>query len=387
LISKGLRRKKMVDVTIVKEGEQPEDKPIIKRKGRKDVPEHKKQLVKRLVELIDRNNIIGIVNMENLPAKQLNNMRAQLRGRVTLLMTKKRFIKLALEQSKKENIKELEEYIKGMPALLFTNENPFALFKLIKQNKSTAPIKPGQRAPKDIVVSAGPTSFSPGPIIGELGSFRIKAGIEAGKVVIKEDAVVAKEGDVVNDKLAGLLTRLGIEPMEVGLDLVAVYEKGSILTKEVLDIDEEAYLEDIRRAAGEALSLTMFAAIPLKENIELLLSKAHNDAYTIAREADILTSETVKEKLAEAEAQMRALKTRIPDAPKEPVREGAGGEEEVGSGESKKDEESTGGEDNKDDDKKEERGSKAEEAKEGIREEGKSEAGPELREDTSAETK
>jgi len=155
----------------------------------------------------------------------------------------------------------------------------------------------------------------------------------------------------------------------------------------VLDIDEEAYLEDIRRAAGEALSLTMFAAIPLKENIELLLSKAHNDAYTIAREADILTSETVKEKLAEAEAQMRALKTRIPDAPKEPVREGVGGEERGGSGVSKKDEESTGGEDNKDDDKKEERGSKAEEAKEGIREEGKSEAGPELREDTSAETK
>jgi len=320
----------MVDVKVIREGERQEEKPVTKKKGRKDVPEHKKKLVQRLVGLIDKNNIIGIVNMQNLPARQLGSMRAQLRRKVVLLMTKKRFIKLALEQSKKENIKDLEKYVKGMPALLFTDENPFALFKLIKKNKSFAPIKPGQKAPKDIVVRAGPTSFSPGPIIGELGSFRIKAGIEAGKVVIKEDAVVAKEGDIVSDKLATLLARLGIEPMEVGLDLVAVYENGNILTKEVLDIDEEAYLNNIRSAASEAFSLAVFAAIPLKDTIKALLSKAHNDAYAIAKQANILTSEIIKEKLAQAEAQMKVLKSKVPGAPKEPIKR-----EEIKKGEEK----------------------------------------------------
>lgn len=303
----------LVEVEIIKKGEE-EKKPVQKRKGREKISDEKKKLVQKIIDLIDNNNIIGMVNMENLPAKQLGSMRAQLRGKVTLLMTKERFIKLALENSKKPNIKELEKYIKGMPALLFTDQNPFALFKLIKKNKSNAPIKAGQKAPNDIIVQAGPTSFSPGPIIGELGSFRIKAGIEAGKVVIKDDAVVAKEGDEVDEKLAGLLTRLGIEPMEIGLDIVAVYEKGEILTKDVLDIDEEAFMNKLRTAASESFNLAMFIAIPLKDTIKPLISKAHNEAKAVVKEAKIMTSDNVGETLAKAEAAASALKAKVRDA-------------------------------------------------------------------------
>ena len=263
----------MVDVTIASEGEKPK-----KTTAKRAVPERNKQAVNQLVELMDKSQLIGIVNMENLPAKQLSNMRSQLRGKVLLLMTKKRFIRLALEQSKKQNIKELEKYVKGMPALLFTSENPFALFRLLKKNKSNAPIRPGQKAPRNITVSAGPTNFAPGPIIGELGMLKIKTGIESGKVVIKDDAVVAKEGDVINDKLAALLTRLGIEPMEIGLDLVAVFENGEILTGAVLDIDEEAFLNNLKTAAAEALNLAVFIAYPSKDIINSLLGKAHNEA-------------------------------------------------------------------------------------------------------------
>ncbi|MBW2990078.1 50S ribosomal protein L10 [Candidatus Woesearchaeota archaeon] len=333
----------MTEIRIIKE-EEKEKKPVPKDKGRKDVPEAKKKLIQTLVDLIDKNNIIGMINMENLPAKQLGSMRSQLRGKVVLFMTKKRFIKLAIEKSKKQNIKELEKYIKGMPALLFTDQNPFALFKLIKKNKSNAPIKPGQKAPNNILVQAGPTSFSPGPIIGELGSFRIKAGIEAGKVVIKEDAVVAKEGDVVNDKLAGLLARLGIEPMEIGLDLVAVYEKGNILTKEVLDVDEEAFMNSIKSAASEAFNLAVFIALPIKDTVRPLLSKAHREALALVKKADIMTSDNVGEVLAKAQAQASALKSKVTDTPveKEEVKEEPKKEEEKKEQvEEKKEEETT----------------------------------------------
>ena len=37
--------------------------------------------------------------------------------------------------------------------------------------------------------------------------------------------IVAEEGTVVDAALAGLLQRLGVEPMDIGLDLVVVYEK------------------------------------------------------------------------------------------------------------------------------------------------------------------
>jgi len=116
------------------------------------VSDEKKKVVKTFVDLIKEYKVVAAVDVENLPAKQLNNMRAKLRGKAYLLMTKRRLINKAFDQSGKENITDLSEYLKGMPALLFSNENPFSLFKILKKNKSAAPIKGGQETPKDIIV-------------------------------------------------------------------------------------------------------------------------------------------------------------------------------------------------------------------------------------------
>ncbi len=350
------------------------------KKGRLNVSEEKKKLVENLLSLIENNPLVGMVNMQNLPAKQLTRMRSKLRGKVNLLMTKKRFIRMALKNSKKKGVSELETYLKGMPALLFTDQNPFTLFKLLKKNKSTAPIKPGQEAPQDIVIPAGPTSFAPGPIIGDLGSLHIKAGVENGKVAIKQDSVAAKEGDVVSEKLAGILTRLGIEPMEIGLDLVAVYENGEILTKDVLDVDEEAYINNIKTAASESFNLAMFAGYANKDTIELLLSKAHNEAKAVSEEANIMTSDNVGELLSKAEAQASALKSRVPEAAEkkeEPKQENKEAEE-------KKQEEPK--EEEKEEKKTEE--TKEEQEKEPEKEEGKDDAETkENKEETKGEEK
>src|SRR5690349_8223957 len=137
--------------------------------ARAHVSEEKKQTVQQLVKLIDEYPIIAVVNMESLPARNLASMWTKMRDKVVISMTKKRIIKLAIEGSKKEGIQELNKHLKGMPALLFTRDNPFALYKTLKKNQSKAAIKGGQIAPTDLMVPAGPTSFPPGPIIGELG--------------------------------------------------------------------------------------------------------------------------------------------------------------------------------------------------------------------------
>src|SRR3989338_6461079 len=173
------------------------------------VAEYKKEIVTSLVKLINQYPIIGIVNMENLPAPQLQAMRAQLRGNFYLTMTKRRLIKLAFEQTKssKKGIEQLEKHLGGMPALIFTKENPFKLSKTLQKSKSPAPAKAGQIAPKDIMVNKGPTSFAPGPIIGELAMAGIKSGVEGGKVAIKEDSLVVRAGEKIKPKTAEILTR------------------------------------------------------------------------------------------------------------------------------------------------------------------------------------
>ncbi|MCF7798816.1 50S ribosomal protein L10 [Candidatus Woesearchaeota archaeon] len=277
------------------------------------ISEAKKNVVKEFADLIDKYDVIGAVNMENLPAKQLHNMRVQLRDTVLIKMSKRRLLKVALEQSKKQGVVELLPHLKGMPALLFTNSSPFTLFKTLKKNKSKTGIKGGQIAPNDIIVPAGPTSFAPGPVIGELGSVGIKAGIDGGKVAIKADAVVAKEGDEVSQTLAGLLTRLGIEPMEIGLDLTAVCENGEVLTKAVLDIDEDQYISDVTTAASWAFNLAIHSAFPTTETTPVLIQNAFADAKALAISEDILTDLTVGDTLAKAHNQMMGVVTMLPD--------------------------------------------------------------------------
>jgi len=275
------------------------------------VADYKKKIVSNLVSLINENPIIGVVNMENLPAPQLQAMRAQLRGKFFLTMTKRRLIRLAIEQtkSKKEGVEQLEAHLGGMPALIFTKENPFKLSRTLQKSKSPAPAKAGQTAPRDIMVNKGATSFAPGPIIGELAMAGIKSGVEGGKVAIKEDTVVVKSGEKIKPKVAEILTRLGVQPMEVGLDLVAVYENGIIYGRDVLSVDEKEYLSRLSNAVRWAFNLAIEAGYPTKQTIQVLLGKAHNDAKSLGIAQNIFDKGIIEALLAKAETQMKSLKS------------------------------------------------------------------------------
>ncbi|MBS1266454.1 MAG: 50S ribosomal protein L10 [Candidatus Woesearchaeota archaeon] len=281
----------------------------MKKKG--DVAESKKKTVAELVKLFDEYKIIGILNMKDLPAKQLQRIKKTLREQAKFFMTKRRLMKIAIEKTKDKDLEKIIPCLEGMPALLFTKEDPFQLATVISKNKSKAPIKPGQETPNDIKISAGPTSFMPGPIIGELGSVGIKTSIQDGKLKIEKDTIVAKQGDIVDEKLAGILSRFGIEPVEVGLNLVAAYDNGTIYEKDILFVDEQEYIDNIQLASANALALAMETGIFTDETIKILLSKAHQNALCLALETDILTNETINNILSKADAQSKLIKSMI----------------------------------------------------------------------------
>lgn len=282
-------------------------------KPKPHVSEKKKKQIKELEKLFIEWPIIGIVDMSSLPGAQLQKIRNSTKKDFKILMAKKRLIKLAIEniKDKKKNIAELENYLEGIPALIFTKLNPFKLYSLVQKNKSNAPIKPGQLAPRDIVIPPGPTPFAPGPMIGEFTSMGIKSGVEAGKIAIKQEFSAAKEGQPVDAKIAGLLMKLGMEPMEIGLNVKAVYEDGDIFKKDVLAVDEKEYFKNIVKAASWAFNLAVEAGYPTKQTIKLMLMKAARETKALAREAGIPTRDNVGELLSKAEAQASSLKAGL----------------------------------------------------------------------------
>jgi len=288
------------------------------------VAESKKKVVKEFCDLINSYPVIGVVDMENLPTAQLQKMRGQLRGKVVIRMTKRRFMNIVLDKVKdnKKGIEEMKKYLTGMPALLFTKDDPFKLAKTLKRSMSTAPAKQGQIAPKDIIVSAGPTPFSPGPVISELASAGINTAIENGKIVVKSDAVVVKKGNKVSAAIAGILVRLGVEPMNVGLNLTAVYDNGTIFTRDVLNIDEEEFIKKIKIAYNSAIGLAIELSFLTKETTEMMIAKAFREAKSLALSQNIMADGVKEEIMAKANKEMLALKSKLnfPDAPKEEVK-------------------------------------------------------------------
>ncbi|MDD2665886.1 MAG: 50S ribosomal protein L10 [Methanocellales archaeon] len=270
--------------------------------------EWKKEEIEGIKQNIQAHSMVGLVGMRGMPAKQLQSMRRDLRGTAILKMSRNTLIKRALEESDKK-IRPMGNFIEDQTALIFSEIDPFKLYRLIEKSKLPSPAKPGDLPPKDILVEKGPTSFKPGPIVGELQNAGISAAIEGGKVVIRETKIVAKKGEPISPKLAEMLRRLEIHPMEVGLDLRAAYENGIIY--EVLAIDELKYFSDFTSAVQNAFNLAISLGYPNKATIHALLSKASTGARNLAIKATIFEPDVMESIIYKAYAQVTSLSKLI----------------------------------------------------------------------------
>lgn len=243
------------------------------------VREEKIKAAEKLKEIVKKYPVIGILDMHKLPTRQFQEIKKKLGDSVTIKMGKKSLIKLAIKSLNKEGGSELENLIPKQPAIILTKMEPFKFYATISKLKSMTFAKEGDVASSDIKVSAGPTSLLPGPVISELSKVGIPAGVEEGKIAIKKDVVVVKTGEKISKELANILKKLGIEPVEVGLNVVAIYN-GKIYTKDVLEL-VNVYPQKLKEAYNQALNLSVSICYPTKQNIKYLLSKAFNAAKTI----------------------------------------------------------------------------------------------------------
>jgi len=299
----------------------------------KQIPEYKLKEVDLLKELINQYDVICLASMNKLGARQLQSIRKKLAGKITIRMTKNRLFKIAALQSNKKGIQDFINEIRGSTSYIFTDMNPFKLQIFLSENKVEAPAKAGDIAPKDIIVPEGNTGFPPGPMISEFKKVGIDSMVKQGSIYIKKDTVVAKKGEEISRMLALVLSRLNINPMEIGLNLYAAYDNGIILRESDLDINLEKTMEQIQTAISNALSLSIEIAFPTSENITLLIQKAHMAAKSLVLSAGIITKDTIPDLLAKAYGNALSLSNKIlevnPEALPADIKQKLGTEEVV----------------------------------------------------------
>lgn len=268
----------------------------------------KLQEVKRIRDLIDEFNVIGLARIEKVPAKALHNLRDTLRGDVVITMSKKKLLRRAFADAGKDNLVEFAEQLKGISALLFTNMNPIKLAQFLESKAVKGPAKPGDIAPGDITVKEGDTKIAPGPIISELNQhLKVQTMIKNGTIHIRSDKVTHHAGDLISEKQAQLLGRLGLEPMTIKLDFYSAWEAGEILPEEVLHLDMEEILGNVRLAASQALNLALGLEIITDETITPMMQKAVRSALGIAMDLPIFVPELLDQYVAKATRQATVL--------------------------------------------------------------------------------
>jgi large subunit ribosomal protein L10 len=275
--------------------------------------------VSEITSLMTLHKIIGIIDIGGIPAPQLQQMRGGIRAKAQIRASKNTLILKALDEAESQvkGISALKNEVHGQAAVITTDMNPFALFREIKATRKNAPAKGGEIAAHDIEVLAGDTPFKPGPIVGELQKVGIPAAISEGKVIIKSDKVLVEAGQKISRELAQMLSRLDIFPIELGLKLNAVFENGDIYRPDVLDIDMDRFMGQLRTASFTALGLAMETGWTNPQTIRPLLAKAYLSAHTLAVETNIYTKDSMNALLAKAQASMLSVSSQVKPGSKE----------------------------------------------------------------------
>jgi len=271
------------------------------------VLEEKSGEVKEIEKWLVEYKSIGVASLRKVRAPQLQELKKSLYGQVYMRVMKNTLMKIAIENLGKEDLKKLEPFLEGSNVLLFTNLNPFKLALMLEKGKVKTTAKSGDIAAMDVIVPQGNTAQPPGPIISQLNGVGLPTRIESGSVWVAKDTLVVRKGEAINERLASVLSKLGIKAVEAGLSMRAVYDEGLMVMEDQLHIDVDATRNRLQQNQAEAFALAMGIAFPTRDTIKSLLSMAHQKAAALSVSAGIVTKDTIADLIRKANAEMESI--------------------------------------------------------------------------------
>jgi large subunit ribosomal protein L10 len=269
----------------------------------------KKEIFQKLAELIEKYPVVAIADLQKVRSSQIQEIRKKLRGQAEVLVAKNTILKKAASAmgEKKPHINDFAEGVAGSSLLLFTGMNPYALILFLNRNKVRVPAKGGDTATSEIMIPAGNTGLQPGPVISEFGEVKVVTRIEGGSIWVAKDTIVASKGDTISPKLASLLSKLGMKPMEAGLSIVRAFDAGMVLNLDDLVFDLNSYKSNLEEAWRDAIALSVETEYVLPETAPMIIGNAYREALYLANEIEYPTSENVGDLVKQAYSEMRIL--------------------------------------------------------------------------------
>jgi len=305
----------------------------------------KRELIKKIYDRLSKHKQIIIVTLMNVGSNQVQTFRHKLLERDgELVIGKNTVIRKALsfrQNALKEDQEDYEYFRKyGEPiaaleklsvlchkkvGLIFTEEAVHEMKPLIEGNKLESAAKVGVVAPCDVTIPPGPTGLDPSQI-SFFHALKISTKIQKGQIEITKDFKVCEKNRPVSNSEATLLQKLGIKPFSYGMEIIAVYDDGSILTPEVIAISPDDIVRKFQAGASNITALSMELGIPTEASIPFLVANAFKNLAAISLETHYKAPEFDNLGAAPAKAKVekspvKEQKKEVKEVPEEKVEE------------------------------------------------------------------
>jgi len=259
----------------------------------------------KIAKLLDEYPRIFIVGADNVRSKQMQQIRASLRGIAEILMGKNTMMCKAIKShlATNPNLEKLLPHIKGNVGLVFSKEDPVLVRDKLLENKVAAPARAGAIAPIDVFVEAQNTGMGPEKT-NFFQALNISTKIAKGSIEIVSRVHLLHEGDKVGASEATLLQMLGVKPFAYGLIVENIYDNGAVFSPEVLDITDEQLLAKFTQGCSNVAAASLELGYCTQASVPHSIINGFKNVLAVAVEADIdfPQAETVKAYLADPSA-------------------------------------------------------------------------------------
>ena len=276
-------------------------------------PAKKTRMYQQLQELPKKYKVLALVKMNKVRSTQILPLRKVLKEDVEFVSIKDKVAQKAFERLDIPGVKDLIGDLTNQCMFLFTNMSPFKLNVLLAKNKVMMAARGGDIASMDVLIPAKNTGIAPGPMLTEFKDAGIPTKIDQGTIWIQKDTTPVKKGEVINEKLAAMLGKLDIKPIEAGISLYTALEDGLKYSTKDLTIDVEEIRDAFAQAYHDATALSVEIAYVTPENILQILGKASASARSVSVESGFITGETKEDILQRANQHARSLAEKAKD--------------------------------------------------------------------------
>jgi large subunit ribosomal protein L10 len=255
--------------------------------------ERKEKIINELVGYLKNYKYFIIADLFKIKSADLQALRKIFYDSLKFKVVKNSLFRVALRKVYEENtVKKLEPYLHKQNIFIFSNANLYEIYLQLEKNKIKTAAKPGDVAEEDIIIPAGNTGITPGPVMSKFSKLKIPTKVEEGAITVTKDTVVVKKGDKISSEVVELLNLLGIKPISVTLKLKYGFDGKNIIENIYLDLNQ--IKKEIEKAQQYVLNLSLNAILPIKEIMPIIITQAHNNSIKVLQSLVIPDKEVLK---------------------------------------------------------------------------------------------